>query len=414
MRSLAQWLTYLESIHPNSIDMGLNRIKAVADNLGLHFSDKTVITVAGTNGKGTTCRFLELACQTQHKTTGVYSSPHLLDYRERVRINGESPDEAAFCQAFEQIERIRADVTLTYFEFSTLAALLLMQRFKVEVLILEVGLGGRLDATNIIDPDLAVITTIDLDHQDWLGDTREAIAREKAGIMRCHGLAVIGETDPPVSLQDEVEKRQVNARWAGQDFTFTQNGLWSWQGRAARFSNLPTPHIPIQNVSTALAALECLNWLPSQSDLDALLKSASMPGRMQIIRTEPQVVIDVGHNPQAVRAMQSWLDKQTFDQLHLVAGMLKDKSIAATLNAFRPGDTRWYFGSTHGPRGAAAQTLYDQLDISQQPQASCYNTVTSAYQHAFAEANDNDLILVFGSFLTVADVLILEADTNAL
>ena len=173
-------------------------------------------------------------------------------------------------------------------------------------------------------------------------------------------------------------------------------------------------HIPIQNVSTALAALECLNWLPSQSDLDALLKSASMPGRMQIIRTEPQVVIDVGHNPQAVRAMQSWLDKQTFDQLHLVAGMLKDKSIAATLNAFRPGDARWYFGSTHGPRGAAAQTLYDQLDISQQPQASCYNTVTSAYQHAFAEANDNDLILVFGSFLTVADVLILEADTNAL
>ncbi len=268
---MAHWLTYLESIHPTTIDLGLNRVQAVANNLGLSFSDKTVITVAGTNGKGTTCRFLELACLQQHKTTGVYSSPHLLSYAERVRINGDMASEDDFCQAFRRIEQIREDISLTYFEFSTLAALLLMQQHNVDVLILEVGLGGRLDATNIISADLAVITTIDLDHQDWLGDTREAIAREKAGIMRAHKKAVIGDLSPPSSLLEEVKRLNVDARWAQQDYQFTSTQSWSWQSADNQFTHLPEPNIPKQNVATALAVLQHLDWLPDGRQVAQLI-----------------------------------------------------------------------------------------------------------------------------------------------
>lgn len=241
-RSLAQWLTHLESIHPSAIELGLNRITTVAARMDLNFADKTVIIVGGTNGKGTTCRFLEQACLMQGKTTGVYSSPHLLDYRERVRINDALPPEDEFCAAFCAIEQARAEITLTYFEFSTLAALWLMKQHNVDVPILEVGLGGRLDATNIVDADLAVITTIDLDHQDWLGDTREAIAREKAGIMRQHAKAVIGELDPPVTLDEQVAALAVEARWAMRDFSMTMHddaSLWQWQCGAQRAHKSP-------------------------------------------------------------------------------------------------------------------------------------------------------------------------------
>ena len=409
---LAQWLHYLESIHPSAIDLGLNRVKAVADNLGLNFSDKTVITVGGTNGKGTTCRFLELACNQQNKTTGVYSSPHLLCYTERVRINGEPASAEAFCAAFNQIESTRGDITLTYFEFSTLAALLLMQQHNVEVLILEVGLGGRLDATNIIDADLAVITTIDLDHQDWLGNTREAIAREKAGIMRFHKKAVIGELVPPSSLKEEVSRLEVEALWATKDYRFSQSQTWQWQNGTHCFSQLPEPHIPRQNIATALAALHHLNWLPDESQVRSLIDSATMPGRLQTVRDEPWVVVDVGHNPQAVRAMVSWLETQQYTRLHLVAGMLKDKSVEATLAEFSGTPAQWYLGSTTGPRGATAQTLLDNLEDDLQSEASCFEEVAVAYQAALGKATKDDLILVFGSFLTVADIMRYESDSN--
>ncbi|QPG06687.1 bifunctional tetrahydrofolate synthase/dihydrofolate synthase [Salinimonas marina] len=409
---LAQWLKHLESIHPSAIDLGLNRVKAVADNLGLDFSDKTVIIVGGTNGKGTTCRFLELACQQQKKTTGVYSSPHLLCYTERVRINGEPAAAAAFCQAFNQIESTRGDITLTYFEFSTLAALLLMQQHNTEVLILEVGLGGRLDATNIIDADLAVITTIDLDHQDWLGNTREAIAREKAGIMRAHKKAVIGELVPPSSLKEEVSRLEVDALWATKDYRFTQTQNWQWQNDSHCFSQLPEPHIPRQNIATALAALHHLGWLPAEKQVHSLIRKTTMPGRLQTVRDEPRVVVDVGHNPQAVRAMVSWLQSQQYMRLHLVAGMLKDKSIEATLAEFSGSPALWYLGSTAGPRGAKAQTLLETLEDEQQSQASCFEEVAMAYQAALSKATKDDLILVFGSFLTVAEIMRYESDTN--
>ncbi|MBD3584157.1 bifunctional tetrahydrofolate synthase/dihydrofolate synthase [Salinimonas sp. HHU 13199] len=405
-KTLTEWLSYLESIHPSVIELGLNRIKLVADRLNLDFSDKTVITVAGTNGKGTTCRFLEQACLSKGKTTGVYSSPHLLEYQERVRINNVSAQSQALCAAFATIEEAREDISLTYFEFGTLAALLLMKQADVDILILEVGLGGRLDATNIIDADLAVITTIDLDHQDWLGDTRDAIAREKAGIMRSNGKAVIGEPEPPQSLRDVVESLSVSARWAGQDFYTQQHDeTWSWISDDCRIDDLPTPRIPIQNVATALAALQILDLLPAPSAVRELAAAVSLPGRLETIALLPRVVVDVGHNPQAMAALRRWIASQPYHKLHFVAGMLKDKSIKATLAELNGLSARWFLGTTKGPRGAASRLLQENLDKSEQNQSNCYNSVGEAYAQAINEADERDLIIVFGSFLTVADVM---------
>ncbi len=253
-KSLSQWLSYLESIHPSAIDMGLDRVKEVANAMALSLSQSLVITVAGTNGKGTTCRLLEQAMLSQGKSVAVYSSPHLTDYRERVRYNGELPPADEFVNAFEFVESARKDtggkpITLTYFEFGTLAAMKMMQSWAVDVVILEVGLGGRLDATNIIDPNLAVITTIDLDHQDWLGNTREKIAREKAGIMRKNGNAVVGELFPPSSLYDVAKELQANVRWATQDFetvVASDYSEWSWKGKSNSYTSRPYHKIQLQ------------------------------------------------------------------------------------------------------------------------------------------------------------------------
>lgn len=405
-RTLAQWLSYLESIHPSVIELGLNRIKLVADRLNLDFSAKTVITVAGTNGKGTTCRFLEQACLEQGKTTGVYSSPHLLEYQERVRINNVNAQSQQLCDAFATIEAAREDISLTYFEFGTLAALMLMKQADVDILILEVGLGGRLDATNIIDADLAIITTIDLDHQDWLGDTRDAIAREKAGIMRCDGKAVIGEPEPPESLNDVVRTLNVSAWWAGQDFSIQQHGdTWSWVSGDCHIDDIPMPRIPVQNTATALAALQMLDLLPAPSAVKALAERVSLPGRLETVALLPRVVVDVGHNPQAMASLRRWIGTQQFQNLHLVAGMLKDKSIKATLAELAGLSARWYLGTTNGSRGAASRMLQENLDKSEQNQSNCYTSVGEAYAQAIDSADEKDLIVVFGSFLTVADVM---------
>ena len=410
-KSLGQWLSYLESIHPSAIDMGLERVKDVANAMSLNLSESLVITVAGTNGKGTTCRLLEQSLLSQGKTVAVYSSPHLIDYCERVRINGELAQQQAFVDAFEFIESARGDITLTYFEFSTLAAMKMMQDWQVDIAILEVGLGGRLDATNIIDPDLAVITTIDLDHQDWLGNTREKIAREKAGIMRLNGNAVIGDLFPPSSLYDVVDELQVNARWATKDFTAAveaEHSEWHWKGQEHTFTALPYPNIPLQNASTALAALEMLDLLPEEAALNTIIRSTTMPGRQQQISELPLVVVDVAHNPQATASMQEWLSRYKVDKYRVVVGMLKDKSIAETLAPLSSLNASWYVASTQGFRGCEAQVLENALVNAGTTieNIATYDNVTLAYESALADYQANELILVFGSFVTVADVLV--------
>nr|WP_256444459.1 bifunctional tetrahydrofolate synthase/dihydrofolate synthase [Aestuariibacter sp. A3R04] len=407
---MAQWLSYLESIHPTHIDLGLARVKHVADVLALNFTQQTVITVAGTNGKGTTCRFIEQALLAQGKTTGVYASPHLLDYRERIRINGEMKDEQYYCAAFEKIEKARGDTTLTYFEFGTLAAMVMMAEASVEFVILEVGLGGRLDATNIIDPDLAVITTIGLDHMDWLGDTREKIALEKAGIMRQNGSAVIGELAPPDTLSAYVVEHSVDTWWANSEFAYQcENATWQWTCPDMSLGDLPLPRIPVQNAATALAVLKRLDLLPSETMLHTLLEQVSVAGRRQTIASSPDVLLDVAHNPQACALMRTWAETGLLGNLHLVVGMLADKSLSETLAQLSDINAKWYVASTEGQRGLHADSLVKYVPQGQQ-QVETFPSVTDAYLAAREKADTNDRILVFGSFLTVTDVLAYHRD----
>lgn len=411
-RTLSQWLQYLESIHPTAIELGLTRCQQVADKLGFDFAASTVITVAGTNGKGTTCAFIEQTAIEQGKSVAVYSSPHLLNYRERVRVNGKPAADAAFCEAFTAVEQARGDISLTYFEFGTLAAMVMMYAWQPDVVILEVGLGGRLDATNIIAPDLAVITTIDLDHQDWLGDTRDKIAVEKAGIMRPGIKAVIGERDPPPSLTSEVARFQADAVWAGQDFTVTEfREDWQWQLNDHTLAQLPYPGIPVQNAATALAALYQLGWLPDREALTRIIARTALPGRRQQLQAAPRVVVDVGHNPQASANIRRWLADYQYDNLYIVAGMLKDKSVAATLAPFEGLHAQWLLAGTSGPRGLAGESLQAALPETERQNSATFTQVTEAYQAARTKCSQSDMILVFGSFLTVADVLALHTET---
>ncbi|MCU7555926.1 bifunctional tetrahydrofolate synthase/dihydrofolate synthase [Alteromonas sp. ASW11-19] len=410
-RTLTQWLQYLESIHPTAIDLGLERCQQVADKLGLDFAASTVITVAGTNGKGTTCAFLEQTAIEQGKSVAVYSSPHLLSYRERVRVNGKPAADAAFCEAFTAVDEARGDISLTYFEFGTLAALVMMYAWQPDVVILEVGLGGRLDATNIITPNLAVITTIDLDHQDWLGDTRDKIAVEKAGIMRPGIKAVIGEREPPASLLAEVERFQADAVWAGQDFNISEHSEgWQWQLKEHKLTQLPYPGIPLQNAATAIAALYQLGWLQDREALTRIISRTSLPGRRQQLQEAPRVVVDVGHNPQATANIRRWLKDYQYDNLYIVAGMLKDKSVAATLAPFEGLHAQWLLAGTSGPRGLDGESLQAVLPETERQNSATFAQVVDAYQHARTKCSQSDMILVFGSFLTVADVLALHTE----
>lgn len=401
--SLEGWLSYLESIHPASIDMGLERIRSVYASMQLDLDGTRVVTVAGTNGKGTTCAMLEQAMLQLGQTVAVYSSPHINDYRERLRINGRMLDEEAHCQAFSAVEQARGETSLTYFEFGTLAALYLIARNKPQNAILEVGLGGRLDAVNIVEPDLCIITTIDLDHQEWLGDSREKIAVEKAGIVRHQGKVVIGEPQPPASLIQSMDQLQANVIWRGRDFDYqiTQQGF-QWQGPGVTLNNAPLPQIPPANAATALAALVVLGCY-HQVDVCRLLQTTQLAGRCQLLQQAPDVLLDVGHNPEAVRYLVSRIKDRQWQHLHLVVGMLKDKDIAATLAPLAALDASWYLAPLPGPRGASTSLLLQKLP-STQSVVEC-PSVMAALERAKAAADQRDLILVFGSFLTVAEVL---------
>jgi len=403
-RSLADWLEHLSVLHPKNIELGLERVALVYQQLNLDFSACTVVTVAGTNGKGTTCVMLEQASLVAGKSVAVYSSPHLLDYRERVRVNGAMLDEAAHCLAFSKVEQARGEIALTYFEFGTLAALQLMHDAGVDILLLEVGLGGRLDAVNVIDADIAVITSIDLDHQDWLGTTKEQIAREKAGIFRAKGVAVIGEPLPLQALIKAVDQLEVQASWQGQDFHVQQTqGGFDWSNANIQLTDLPLPHIPLQNASTALQVIQLLKFDLDLPQLKYILAHSHLPGRQQLLQSEPDVLLDVAHNPHATRHLYSLLATRSYRDIYLVAGMLKDKDIASTFAPLYPLNATWLLSSLDVPRGASAGDLKMVLDQGQRVLE--FPTIKQAYQHAIDSADKEDLIVVFGSFFTVAEVL---------
>jgi dihydrofolate synthase/folylpolyglutamate synthase len=407
VRSLSDWLEYIERQHPLPIALGLDRVLDVLKKLEVKIACP-VVTVGGTNGKGSTCAMLESILQAGGYRTGLYTSPHLLRYNERVRIAGREADDGALCSAFEAVEQARGAVPLTYFEFATLAAFYLFANENLDAAVLEVGLGGRLDAVNAIDADCAVLTSIGIDHVEFLGDTREAIGREKAGIFRRSRPAVVAEPDPPQS----VLSADAQLLLIGRDFGYVNQGSqWSWWGPSGKRSGLAHPALrgatQLRNASAALAALDSLRErmpLPMQAVRRGLAE-VSLPGRFQVLPGRPQVVLDVAHNPEAAAVLAATLGDSGFSpETIAVFGMLRDKDIAGVVRAMAPRITRWHLATLPGPRGADAAELSEILGKENiKAPASRFATVAAALAAARKEAGENDKIVVFGSFLTVAD-----------
>lgn len=382
--------------------MGLGRVKTVYQNLHLQFPNAQIITITGTNGKGSTARALEQLALSLGKSTGVYASPHLIDYKERVRVNGEQVIEAEHCAAFSRVNKLRADTALTFFEFGTLAALQLISEHAPDVVILEVGLGGATDAVNVVDAHLAIITSIGLDHQEWLGDSRESVAEHKSGICRKNGLAVIGEPTPPTNLRKILDDLSVDSRWAGDDFSISRReGVIEYQGTHSIKVDCDATYPG--NIASAITAAELLHWPLENTDWLTVFKDKGLPGRFQSIHDKPLIIVDVAHNPQATQLLRNRIAKLKFKQLHLVVGMLEDKDLAGTLQTFTEIPAAWYLASLHCTRGASAEVLESAL--SDNRPSKRYENVESAFQAALQAAETEDCVLVFGSFATVAEVL---------
>jgi dihydrofolate synthase/folylpolyglutamate synthase len=412
---LAAWLSYLERVHPRTIDLGLERVARVRDRLGLALTC-TVVTVGGTNGKGSTCAMLEAMLRAAGYRVGLYTSPHLLRYNERVRIDGREATDAQLVAAFEHVETARGDTSLTYFEFGTLAAALLFRDAGLEVAVLEVGLGGRLDAVNLFDPDCAIVTSIGLDHMDYLGSTRESIGREKAGIFRLGRPAVVGDADPPRSLLEHAAHVRAHVLLNERDFgARAEAGQWTYWSAQGRSAGLPWPALrgdyQLANAAAALAALECLRQ-KVPIDMGAVrrgLVDVELPGRFQVLPGRPVVVLDVAHNPQAAERLRESLTRMgSFATTYAVFGMLKDKDIAGVAAALAGGVDRWLLAPLPGPRGATTGELRMRLGAAGiSTPVEVFASVSAAYRHARERARADDRILVFGSFHTVGDVLAL-------
>ena len=421
MNSLDHWLEHCERLHPHNIEMGLDRVRSVVERMALHF-DCPVITVAGTNGKGSTCAMLEACLLQAGYRTGVYTSPHLVHFQERCRVHGETVEPDALLPHFERVEQARLSaapedaVSLTYFEFTTLAILSLMAASNLEVAILEVGLGGRLDAVNVIDADCAVITSIDLDHMDWLGTDRESIGREKAGIMRTGRPVIISDPVPPQSVLDHGLEIGADVWTFGRDFNFTgDKQQWGWAGRGRRYSGLAYPALrganQLVNASGVLAALEALRGripVTAQAVRNGLAM-VELPGRFQIVPGQPALVLDVAHNPHAVAALTENLDAMGYyPTTHAVFGAMADKDLAPMLARVGPLVDRWYFCDLPTPRAATAEQLQSAWKTANSRpgvKAGTYMDPLSALNAAVAAADPADRIVVFGSFFTVGGVL---------
>lgn len=419
---LADWLAYIEAQHSKPIDMTLERAQRVAQRLQLGKPAQHVITVAGTNGKGSTVAFIEAIARAAGWRVGAYTSPHLLAYNERVRIDGGDASDAQLVQAFAAVEHARQHegntVPLTYFEFGTLAALWLFERSALDLLVLEVGLGGRLDTTNIVDPDVAVITTVDLDHQEFLGNDREQIGREKAGIARAWKPLVLGDDDPPASVLRHAYAIGASAIRAGSDFFFDVLDGRRWRWRELQFAlDLPMPGtltapVQLRNAATAIAALRALpRDLPQQAYADGVGAAAAAARLQRVERDGVEILIDVGHNPQAARALAAALQAaDTPDspgRTHAVYAALADKDPKGVAQALGGVVQQWWLaGSTAaGARGQSAQALAAQLRPLALEISGQFDDVASALAAALAVSAAGDRILVFGSFHAAAEAL---------
>lgn len=412
-RSLAAWLDYIERIHPKSIELGLERVAKVRDALG-RSSPAAIFTVAGTNGKGSTCAMLEAILLAAGYRVGLYTSPHLLRYNERVRLDGVPVRDALLCAAFETVERARGDVALTYFEFGTLAAWEIFAAEAVDAVILEVGLGGRLDAVNVFDSDCALLTSVGLDHMDYLGDTRERIGSEKAGIFRAGKPAIVADSVPPHTVLDRAHAVGADLWLIGRDFGYLSEGQqWMYWGRGGRRAALAQPALrgarQLSNASAALAALDALRvrFPVGMQDVRTGLGLVDLPARFQVLPGRPTVVLDVAHNPQAAAALSEDLGRMGFfPETYAVFGMLRDKDIGGVCQAIREKISTWFAADLSVARGASAGMLADAIaSAGGNGEVLRFENPQKAFAAAANRANENDRIVVFGSFHTVAAVM---------
>ncbi|MBB5865987.1 bifunctional tetrahydrofolate synthase/dihydrofolate synthase [Xanthomonas sp. 3058] len=415
--TLSDWLAYIEQQHPQNIAMGLERVREVATQLQLVAPAKHVVVVGGTNGKGSTVAFIEAIGRAAGWKVGAYTSPHLLRYNERVRLDGSEASDAQLVDAFAAVEAARGQTALTYFEYGTLAALWLLQHSGLDLAVLEIGLGGRLDAVNIIDSDVAVITTVDIDHTDWLGEDREAIGTEKAGIIRAWKPVVLGEIDPPSSVLRRAYQLGANAIRAGSDYFFERIDAphadvqhWRWRDVAVTLE-LPMPalHAPVQlaNAAAAIAAVQALPVEVPHAAWAQGIANAQVAGRLQRIDADGvQVLLDVGHNPQAARALADALGAHAHaGSTHAIYAALADKDVLGVVEAVAAQVDHWALAGLEGARGQSAQALLARLHGSAAAQAACHVDVASALRAVLAQAKPGDRVLVFGSFHTVADAV---------
>ncbi|MFC5695098.1 bifunctional tetrahydrofolate synthase/dihydrofolate synthase [Pseudomonas sp. GCM10022186] len=415
-RTLADWLSYLEQLHPTAIDMGLERSREVASRLGLGRPAPKVITVTGTNGKGSTCAFLAALLRAQGLKVGVYSSPHLLRYNERVQLNGLEATDQSLCDAFSAVEAARGEISLTYFEMGTLAAFWLFQRAGLDAVVLEVGLGGRLDAVNLVDADLALVTSIGLDHADWLGDTRESVAFEKAGIFRAGKPALCGDLDPPQPLLEQAGALSAPLFLRGRDFDLAvgEDG-WHWRGVGAsgqvlELHDLPLLDLPMENAALALQAYALLG-MPWQPDaLQAALLGTRVTGRLDRRRLDwrgkrVSLLLDVGHNPHAAEFLAARLAGQPLAGRRLaVFGLLADKDLQGVLHALQGRFDHWAVAPLPTPRSRPAAELQAAL-TNLRASVSVHQNIAAALEAQCERATADDEILVFGSFYSVAEAL---------
>ncbi|CAM5180760.1 Dihydrofolate synthase/folylpolyglutamate synthase OS=Castellaniella defragrans OX=75697 GN=HNR28_002378 PE=4 SV=1 [Castellaniella defragrans] len=445
--TLADWLHYLETLHPKAIDLGLERVRAVAERLAISL-DCVKIVVAGTNGKGSTCAMLDSILRTAGYRVGMYTSPHLLRFNERIRINGEEAGDQAIIEQLQRVEAARGEISLTYFEMTTLAAFLLFQAARLDAVVLEIGLGGRLDAVNIVDADCSILTSVDLDHMQWLGNTREAIGFEKAHVFRPGRPAICADPMPPQTVLDHAQKIGADLWRFGVDFNYSgDRQQWAYGGRSQRRAALGYPALrganQLINASAALAALEALGnqLVVTQQEVREGLINVSLPGRVQILPGLPHIILDVAHNPHAAAALGQSLDAMGhYPHTYAVVGMLRDKDIEHTLERMARRIDRWMCTSLGGPRGTSAEEIAQvvrrvsggeapvdafiehtaELTRSRKPgvrsaprpavahhevQVSTFDTPQQAFAEARKQAGDNDRILVFGLFATVGPVL---------
>jgi dihydrofolate synthase/folylpolyglutamate synthase len=408
--TLAEWLTHLESLHPKTIALGLERVAEVKARLNLS-PDFPVIIVGGTNGKGSVCAMLESILHAAGYRVGCYTSPHLLHYNERVRIGKRVAADQELCASFSEIEQMRGDIPLTYFEFGTLAAMQLFISHQVDVAILEVGLGGRLDAVNVFDADCAVVTSVDIDHTDYLGETREEIAFEKAGIFRQGCVAICADNHVPEALAAHAQKIGAELWCIGREFGFaTHQGQWDYRSTKTTRMAMPYPALrggfQLSNASAVLAALDAVSErLPvSMAAIRRGLTEVELAGRFQFVPGKPQLILDVAHNPHAARTLAKNLaDLPPCPHTYAVFGMLKDKDMLAVVETLNSHVDTWLLAGIDAPRGAGAEELAAVLtSTGVKGQVKTFADTADALAHACNVAGENDRIAVFGSFYTVA------------